>query len=157
MPRDDRPPPRKPLITSDRFDPAAMLTKARRGAYPSAGKRSTYRDEEIAYWRGRCGLAAEVDPAGEAPAAAPPPDDDADFLASSPERQRLLIRSYLLSEYEVDWHRGAALCALAGMRLPAEAHAAWASWHERMASWQRRQRLAAQAGRRRGGLFDGEG
>lgn len=160
MARDDRPHPRKPMITSDGFDASAMLAKALRGDYPRAGLRSKHRAEEIAYWRGRAGLPAEADPAGESPAAAPPPDDDEAFLALPPAGQRSLIHSYLLSEFEPDFWRGAHLCALAGLRLPAESHEAWHGWLGRIDAWQRRQRLAALGVRRealRGGLLSWEG
>jgi hypothetical protein len=158
MPRDDAPSATRPRVGNAHFDAEAMLAKAQRRGYPTAASNKplrndpdmTERQAEIAYWRGRCGLPVEADPtdAGDdAPAHAEPDGDDA-FLAMSAKARRTLVHAYLLSSYEVDWLRGAHLCELAGLCLPAEAHAAWTAWHERLANWQRRQRLAARASTR---------
>lgn len=137
----------RPRISNRNFDPEAMLAKALRGDYPQASKRSEHRMEEIAYWRERCGLAPlEADVDATVAAEALEQDVDDVFLAESPKRQRAIIHSYLLSSYEDDWQRGAYLCRLANLRLPAESHAAYHEYEERLTRWQRKQRMAARKG-----------
>jgi hypothetical protein len=131
-------------ISNQNWDPQMMLEKALRGDYPSANKRSEHRQDEIAYWRERCGLAPiEIDEDTAAAAEALEPDADEAFLAMTSKSQHTLIHSYLLSTFEQDWQRGAYLCRLANLRLPAESHAAYTESEDHLARWQRRQRMAA--------------
>lgn len=131
-------------INNEHWDPERMLAKAQAGDYPSASRRSEHRQDEIAYWRERCGMAPlALDEDTAAAAEALELDADEIFLDMAPKSQRVVIHSYLLSMYEQDWQRGAYLCRLANLRLPAESHAAYTESEERLARWQRRQRMAA--------------
>lgn len=134
----------RPRISNRNFDPEAMLTKALRGDYPRASKRSEHRMDEIAYWRERCGLVPLEADADAAEAIEP--DADEVFLAMTPKGQRVIIHSYLLSSYEDDWQHGAYLCRLSARRLPAESHMAYHEYETRTERWQRKQRLAARKG-----------
>ena len=150
--------PREP-ITSAGFDPHAMLAKARRGAYPSADRRSKHRDDEIAYWRDRCGLPPDA-PAAAHPAAVQadaPPSDDAAFLDLDPREQRARAWNHLTSLSEADQGTGRHLCRLAGLDPDAEAQAAQAAQAASLERFQRRARMAARVGRAGAAPLFGEG
>lgn len=152
-----RPIPIRPPVTNERWDPAVMLAKAEAGAYPTAkSQRPSYEqpgmteaEAEVAYWRERCGLSADladVDEADAAPHHGHDADLDARFLALGPSKQRALIRSYLMAAQEVDQERGSHLCRLAGLDLARERAAA--QRHALLVLARTQERLRSQPSRR---------
>ncbi len=140
--------PREP-ITSAGFDPQRMLAKAVAGAYPAAKRHAKTRDDEIAYWRQRCGLPPDAPAAAhpdEEPAEAPQ-SADAAFLDLDPREQRARAWNHLTSLSEADQGTGRHLCRLAGLDPDAEAQAAQAAQAASLARFQRRARLQARVGR----------
>ena len=144
-------------VSNATWDAAAMLAKAAAGAYPAAKSRRPSREvpglteaeAEIAYWRERCGLGADLseqiardlaarhqqEAALGDRAAAEHADDasdlDARFLALRPMQQRSLIHSYLVSTQPADAARAAQLCALTGRDVAKERAAAEQAWSMR--------------------------
>nr|MBP7571597.1 hypothetical protein [Acidobacteriota bacterium] len=116
----------RPRITNEGWDPVLMLRRAKQGVYPAAAEWSQHRDDEIAYWRQRCGLPPDA-PAAAHPdevQAEAPPSDDAAFLALTPREQRASAWNHLTSLSEDDQGAGRRLCRLAGLDPDAEAQAA---------------------------------